>query len=476
MIQFRRGTASAASTANEVLAAGQPFVETDTSKLKIGDGSTAFNDLPYIGGSGGKKYATVVVGTSTAGYTADQVDFLCDGVDDQVEINAALQRTVVSSDAITVVYVLPGTYNLSQTVEFPTASSGSNYQCILSGSGRKSTKFVSTVAPTSGLSTDGTNSSSMNNSCAISMPTNSCSIMNIGLSSDTAPWLIKLQGSSNDSLCAILQNMQLSSSLNGIGTYRMYNLKIQDTSIICSGVGIASFSNGRNVLVDNCVIDSFESVGVIASARPFILQNSYITGQGNEAVSSTIGVDVTGYEAIVTGNYINSGTGIQLSGGTCRCVSNRIYARYMISITGGEHHMVASNTGTGTGGIAGSSQFYNGVFLTVNNSHQITVVNNSVFQLESFASIGENCHHNTITSNCAHQTNNFMTINGNYNVIESNVSYNEYFQPTSGIDEYSIRITGSNNVVSCNILDFSDPIEDSGSNNSTTGNVISVQH
>lgn len=113
MIQFRRGTASAASTANEVLAAGQPFVETDTSKLKIGDGSTAFNDLPYIGGSGGKKYATVVVGTSTAGYTADQVDFLCDGVDDQVEIGQALDA--VASGGL--IKLLSGQYKFTETFD-----------------------------------------------------------------------------------------------------------------------------------------------------------------------------------------------------------------------------------------------------------------------------------------------------------------------------------------------------------------------
>lgn len=116
MIQFRRGTASAASTANEVLAAGQPFVETDTSKLKIGDGSTHFNDLPYIGGSGGKKYITVVVGTSTAGYTADQVDFLCDGTDDQVEINAAIQSLPASNSNYGVVLLLGGTYFTSDTI------------------------------------------------------------------------------------------------------------------------------------------------------------------------------------------------------------------------------------------------------------------------------------------------------------------------------------------------------------------------
>lgn len=51
-IKFRRGTASAWTTANPTLAAGEPGFETDTGKLKIGDGSTAWNSLSYAAGSG----------------------------------------------------------------------------------------------------------------------------------------------------------------------------------------------------------------------------------------------------------------------------------------------------------------------------------------------------------------------------------------------------------------------------------------
>jgi hypothetical protein len=46
-IQLRRGSAAAASKDNPVLAAGELGVETDTGKFKIGDGSTAWNSLPY---------------------------------------------------------------------------------------------------------------------------------------------------------------------------------------------------------------------------------------------------------------------------------------------------------------------------------------------------------------------------------------------------------------------------------------------
>jgi hypothetical protein len=46
-IQLRRGTAAQASSDNPTLAAGEIGVETDTGKFKIGDGSSAWNSLPY---------------------------------------------------------------------------------------------------------------------------------------------------------------------------------------------------------------------------------------------------------------------------------------------------------------------------------------------------------------------------------------------------------------------------------------------
>lgn len=48
-IQFKRGTAARWAEVNFVLAAGQPGFATDENRLKIGDGVTPWNDLPYIG-------------------------------------------------------------------------------------------------------------------------------------------------------------------------------------------------------------------------------------------------------------------------------------------------------------------------------------------------------------------------------------------------------------------------------------------
>jgi hypothetical protein len=81
-IQVRRGTASQWTSANPTLAAGEWGFESDTNKVKIGNGSTAWNSLGYQGAgdiegvtagtglSGGGTSGTVTVSINTA-VTAD---------------------------------------------------------------------------------------------------------------------------------------------------------------------------------------------------------------------------------------------------------------------------------------------------------------------------------------------------------------------------------------------------------------------
>ncbi|VTT96579.1 PE-PGRS family protein OS=Novosphingobium aromaticivorans (strain DSM 12444 / F199) GN=Saro_2740 PE=4 SV=1 [Gemmataceae bacterium] len=65
-IKLRNGTAAAWTSANPTLAAGEAGVETDTKKVKVGDGSTAWNSLAYIGGTG---TITALTGDVTASGT-----------------------------------------------------------------------------------------------------------------------------------------------------------------------------------------------------------------------------------------------------------------------------------------------------------------------------------------------------------------------------------------------------------------------
>ena len=46
--QNRRGTAAKLASKNEVPLAGEMIVETDTKRIKIGDGVSAYNSLEYL--------------------------------------------------------------------------------------------------------------------------------------------------------------------------------------------------------------------------------------------------------------------------------------------------------------------------------------------------------------------------------------------------------------------------------------------
>ena len=61
----------------------------------------------------GNKMCRFVIGTKTAGWTEKDCDYLCDGVDDQVEINAAIQALPSTGGEIK---VLDGTYNITASI------------------------------------------------------------------------------------------------------------------------------------------------------------------------------------------------------------------------------------------------------------------------------------------------------------------------------------------------------------------------
>ena len=98
LIQLRRGVASLWTSVNPVLAEAELGVETDTSKLKIGDGTTAWNALPYFaagGGGGGASWGGIT------GTLSSQTDLQTALNGKQVAGSyAALIHTHVISDVI----------------------------------------------------------------------------------------------------------------------------------------------------------------------------------------------------------------------------------------------------------------------------------------------------------------------------------------------------------------------------------------
>jgi hypothetical protein len=76
-IQIRRGTAAQWTSTNPTLAAGELGAETDTNKIKCGNGSTAWNSLPYIASEGditGVTAGTGISGGGTSGTVTVSID------------------------------------------------------------------------------------------------------------------------------------------------------------------------------------------------------------------------------------------------------------------------------------------------------------------------------------------------------------------------------------------------------------------
>lgn len=56
VIQIRRAKKAEWEELNPILRSGEPGVELDTKMVKVGDGETPWNQLPYIGGAGAIDY------------------------------------------------------------------------------------------------------------------------------------------------------------------------------------------------------------------------------------------------------------------------------------------------------------------------------------------------------------------------------------------------------------------------------------
>lgn len=97
--------------------------------------SDTLESLDAGGGSGGsgRRYARFVIGTSTAGWTAADCDYLCDGTNDNIEIQAAIDALPASGGSI---LILAGSYHLGSIININTKSVsiiGESHDSILIG-------------------------------------------------------------------------------------------------------------------------------------------------------------------------------------------------------------------------------------------------------------------------------------------------------------------------------------------------------
>jgi hypothetical protein len=118
-VQVRRGTASQWTSANPTLASGEWGFETDTLKVKIGNGSTAWNSLAYQGAG---SVTSITAGTGLSGGTITSTGTIA--IDSTV-------ATLTGTQTLTNKTLTDAKINLAFT-----ADSGSSYTAVLTDNGK----------------------------------------------------------------------------------------------------------------------------------------------------------------------------------------------------------------------------------------------------------------------------------------------------------------------------------------------------
>lgn len=124
-IQLRRDTAANWTFANPVLGSGEMAVETDTLKLKVGDGSTAWNLLDYVGGtseggSGGDGSYEISTGNVTGALNLNLDNHKNVNVYGTIRGNVTLSfSNVPSTGAVMVTYVVAQNNVGGHTLTYP---------------------------------------------------------------------------------------------------------------------------------------------------------------------------------------------------------------------------------------------------------------------------------------------------------------------------------------------------------------------
>ena len=123
-IQIRRGTASQWTSANPTLSSGEFGYETDTGKIKIGSGSTAWTSLSYIGAGDvtltgtqtltNKTLTAPVITLATNAQTASYTLVLTDA-GDIVEMNVVSANTLTVPLNSSVAFAVGTTITILQT-------------------------------------------------------------------------------------------------------------------------------------------------------------------------------------------------------------------------------------------------------------------------------------------------------------------------------------------------------------------------
>lgn len=304
----------------------------------------------------GKRFATKVVGSSAAGYTASDVDYLCDGVNDQVEINAAIASMANGGKVV----LLEGSYTIGAKIEVKN-------KITLEGQGASSTSILATNnlvndsmlvlqenCKITGLFISGFINSA-NNRDGILVYGKSCTIENNTFSE--CKTALSLNGSNN----TVNSNMFVDNKSDCIYIETMSNTVVGN---ICnSDYGCIRVSGPANAITGN-TCSTFTSSTV---STGIYVNNNDNTISGNTCSRNTENIFIVGNRNTVTGNICSLGTvkGIQIIGTANTITGNTCNNNYI-----GIHIDALNSSNTITGNNCNNND-YAGIYQERGNNSNI---------------------------------------------------------------------------------------------------------
>lgn len=292
--------------------------------------------------------ARFVVGTSAAGWTVDDCDYLCDGTNDQVEIQAAINALPTAGGKI---IILSGTYNISDTIELrnvPAKIQGCGCSTILDGQNIGESKYViqgnfsSTVI---GISISDLKIVGGNNYPTIYMKScQYCEVFNT--------WIVGNGISINFTSDVRVHHNIIDSgdttptgSKSGVYAWGSRGAVITDNIITAMWAGVCLNSYGSVIIANNMISKCSNGVYVQSSSSC----NEIVIGN-NKLYGNNVGIEFAGYRGIISGNICIRGTGttddytsdqhtIKVTGSSCLVVDNFVLGK-AVTVSGTKNTIV----------------------------------------------------------------------------------------------------------------------------------------
>jgi len=354
-------TASAVKTVNDALtshkAAAAPHSGHETpagaqAKAEAAAGAVlAELNTHKADGTQHAKTARFVIGTSTAGWTAKDCDYLCDGTNDQEEIIAALTALPTTGGEIV---ILDGTYNITASINIPKDN------VSIRGSGNATTlkRMYNSTNTDSGPTARG----------LITLNEKSgCKIQGLQIDGNKATYTVSynygiyLSSSSNNTVTGNTCN----NNSYGISLQSSSNNTVTGNTCNNSSYGIYLYSSSSDNTVTGNTCNNNNSYGI------FLSSSSNNTVTGNTCNNNSYGI------------FLSSSSNNTVTGNTCN--NNSSYGIYLYSsssdntVTGntcnnnssdGIRLFSSSSDNTVTGNTCNNNS--NGIFLFSSSNNTVT--------------------------------------------------------------------------------------------------------